>query len=401
MSGLNTNAKRLRGITILALLLVVVVAVSFFCNSTNESLSFIVAQDWRYKTTEKYQKPEYFLGALQAIERVGKGAFMLSPGDVSPMDVSRELIAQVLGADYPWYPVAGNHELDDSSYIGYLRKYNRNGNSLPHVVRKGPPGCEETTYAFEIGDCHIAVINVYFDGKSDHGTDGDIVPELLEWLEEDLRNTDKPYVFVAGHEPMLAQPDMDNGRIRHQGDSLDKYHRNAFRLRELLKKYNVNAFFNGHTHGASICKINGVWQVDSGHAYGIEDPYPEYMFQEISEDIASQAGSGKSVETLIVEYFSREAYSIKKVLYYTELTEGISYKKYPDKPALQQLIRFYKDYKNNPEMRQKYIDTFNKNWDLARSTFLKVTLQKPVKVEVYRDDARGGEYTLMHTVYLN
>lgn len=32
----------------------------------------------------------------------------------------------------------------------------------------------------------MAVINVYYDGKSDVGTDGDVVPELLEWLEEDL-----------------------------------------------------------------------------------------------------------------------------------------------------------------------------------------------------------------------
>jgi hypothetical protein len=401
MSGGKTAVQCSRNIIILTLLLSIILAVSFSCNTTDEPLSFIIAQDQRYKATEKYHKPEFFMGALLAIEKVGKGAFMISPGDIDPMEATRNLVAEILGEDYPWYPAVGNHDIEDPANIEYFREYNHSGNSLSNVVRIGPPGCEETTYSFEVGNCHIAIINVYFDGKSDHGTDGDIVPELLDWLEEDLKNTDKPFVFVAGHEPLLAQPDMDNGRIRHQGDSLDKYYRNAYKLRELLKKYNVRAVFNGHTHGASICKINGLWQVDSGHAYGIENPFPEFLFQELTDYIESESKSGRTTQEIIAEYFSQDSYDIKKVLYYSGISNGVHYKQLSDEYGLLYLIEFYENSRDNLEVRQKYIDTFYGNYDLSRSTFIKVTLEDPVKVDVYRDDARGGEYTLMHTVYLN
>ena len=367
----------------------------------NKPQSFIIANDWRYKATEKYQRSEYTLGALQAIEKVGKGDFLISCGDVSPVDASRALISEVLGKDYLWYTAPGNHDQEDTVFFGLLRKMNAGGMSLPHVVRKGPARCEETTYSFEIGDCHIAILNLYFDGKSDIGTDGDVVPELLNWLEEDLKNNKKTYTFVVGHEPLLAQPDMDNGRIRHQGDSLDKYYRNAKRLHNLLKKYGVTAYLNGHTHGASITKINGVWQIDAGHAYGIEDLYPEFLFTEISDYIRTNSASGKVIDEMIGDFFRTESYSIKKVLYYTGLTDGVSYKQFADEPALLQLTKFYHDYKQNPQVREKYIRTFEKNWDLSRSTFIKIILEKPaVKVEVYRDDSKGGPYQLMHTEIL-
>ncbi|MGC9364378.1 MAG: metallophosphoesterase family protein [Fidelibacterota bacterium] len=274
----NTILRKSSRTVFMAIVLALMLVIPLFNCSVEEPVSFIVAQDQRYKATEEYHHPEYFMGALLAIKEVGPGDFMLSPGDLDPMYATRELVAEILGADYPWYPAVVNHDMEDPETMAYFRDYNRNGNSLPHIVRSGPPGCEETTYSFEIGDCHVAVINVYYDGKSDVGTDGDVVPELLEWLEEDLKNTDKPFIFVAGHEPLVAQPDMDNGRVRHQGDSLDKYFRNAYKLRELLKKYNVQGIFNGHSHGSSVAKVNGLWQLDAGHAYGLERKTPERMY---------------------------------------------------------------------------------------------------------------------------
>ncbi len=401
MSGGNTIMKRTRNIIFIALFLGMVLTVFFLCSTADKPISFIVAQDQRYKATERYHRPEFYLGALDAIEAAGKGAFMLSPGDLDPVHATRELVAEVLGENYPWYPAVGNHDIEDPATMTYFREYNRGGNSLPYVVRSGPSGSVETMYSIEIDNCHVAVINVYFDGESDHGTDGDVVPELLEWLEKDLSSTDKPFLFVAAHEPLIALPDMDNGRIRHQGDSLDKYYRNAYKLRELLKKYNVRAIFNGHTHGASICKINGLWQVDSGHAYGIENPFPEFLFQELTHYIQTELKPGKSARDLIAEFYSLDSYDIKKVLYYTELSKGIHYKKLSDQQGLLYVYEFYENCENDPQMLQKYTDTFYKNYDLSRSTFLKITLEEPVRVDVYRDDAKGGEYKLMHTVYLN
>jgi hypothetical protein len=190
-------------------------------------LVFIAAADWRYTATEDYHTSEYLMGALQSIAEVGKGSFMISPGDVEPIAASRALISQILGEEYIWYPVMGNHDSEAEVDLEALRTMNAGGNTLPGVMRIGPPGSEETTYSFEWGDCHFVVLNQYFDGHSDIGTDGDIVPELLEWLERDLAENTKRYVFVAGHEPLISIPDMDTGRLRHEDDSLNKYVKNV------------------------------------------------------------------------------------------------------------------------------------------------------------------------------
>src|SRR6056297_3516154 len=56
-------------------------------------------------------------------------------------------------------------------------------------------------------------------------------------------------------------------------------------------------------------------------------------------------------------------------------------------------INFYKNYNNDKELREKYIKTFDELSDQTRSTFLKVYLKDDqIKVDVYRDDARGGKY---------
>ena len=48
------------------------------------------------------------------------------------------------------------------------------GVSLPNIVSAGPPGCEETTYSFDYGDAHFVVLNEYYNGISDRGTDGEV-----------------------------------------------------------------------------------------------------------------------------------------------------------------------------------------------------------------------------------
>ena len=249
--------------------------------NAEENFSFILAADWRYTAMEKYDSPMYFRGALEAIEKVGKGAFMISPGDVEPVDISHEMISAILGDDYPWYPIMGNHELEIPSTIDYLREINNGGTLLPYVVNKGPAGCEETTFSFDYGNSHFVILNQYYDGSSDVGTDGDIVDALYDWLKNDLENTNKKHVFVAGHEPIVSIPDMNNGRHRHIGDSLDQYPRNAFRFHQLLLNHNITAYLHGHTHSTSYSNINGLWQIDCGHARGTESEYPEKIFSEI------------------------------------------------------------------------------------------------------------------------
>lgn len=231
--------------------------------------SFNVTCDMREFAGPDYQSSQYFMGACEAIQKTGKGAFMISPGDIDPPWHVAATVSKILGEDYIWYPVVGNHESETREDMEWLRNWGRK--DIPNLVRRGPKNCEETTYSFEYKNAHFAVINQYFDGISDIGTNGDVADSLYFWLKNDLENTAKPFIFVCGHEPILSIPDIDNGRHRYKGDNLDEYPDHNHRFQVLLRKHAVTAYICGHTHNFSAAKINGIWQIDAGHARGIGD----------------------------------------------------------------------------------------------------------------------------------
>ena len=152
----------------------------FNCGKDNlkSSLSFIAAADMRYYAKEQYRSSQHFLGAVEAMKKIGAGSFMIVPGDFDPPWAVDEVIKKVLGDDYLWYPAPGNHDLEDPEYMEWLRDFN---GKLPYIVNWGPIGSETTNYSFDWQDCHFVALNQYYDGSSDMGTDGDIVPELLDW----------------------------------------------------------------------------------------------------------------------------------------------------------------------------------------------------------------------------
>jgi hypothetical protein len=355
-------------------------------------LVFIVAADMR-NFAHADKGTTHFSGACEAIKEVGSGAFMISPGDldVYPPSAVRDLIDDTIGEDYPWYAVLGNHDPESPSTMEYLREYSL---KVPNVVNRGPKGCEETTYSFDWGDSHFVVLNQYFDGEKDWGLKGEMVPELLEWLEADLAATEKSRIFVFGHEPILAMPDMDNGRIRHQGDSLDEDEENAFAFHQLLLEYGVDAYFCGHTHNTSYAKINGLWQLDPGHARGIEDAsYADQMFEAIDEAIRKGRENGVGEADSLRQLYRDDAYHIDRWMKYLGMEE---------QPVTQTLAQFYTEYTNDPEARNRYFEKQIYYRGHTRSSFFRVTVgADEVTVEIYRDDARGGPYTLRKTFVLD
>ncbi|MFC2088652.1 metallophosphoesterase [Calditrichota bacterium] len=238
-----------------------------------DPFSFSVTADMRNYAgnSPTYDTYQYFRGACEAIAAKGAGAFMISPGDIDPPDQVEWTIKTYIGSNYLWYPVVGNHEAETPSDMTWLRNYNLNGNTLPNIVNIGPTGCEETTYSFDYENAHFVVINEYYDGVSDVGTDGDVDDDLYDWLVADLTATTKQYIFVFGHEPAYPQPDEDNSRLRHEFDSLNQHETNRNRFWSLLSTKGVIAYFCGHTHNYSSYYYNGVWQVDAGHARGAGD----------------------------------------------------------------------------------------------------------------------------------
>ncbi|MEW6745709.1 MAG: metallophosphoesterase [Planctomycetota bacterium] len=246
----------------------------------DESLSFIVTADMRNFAGGDYHSPQYFLGACRAIRKVGAGAFMISPGDLDPPEPIRGTIDKALGEDYLWYPVVGNHDTESDANMEWLRDWARQG--IPHLVRQGPPNGEETIYSFDFGEAHCIVLNLYYTGETDANPDGDVCDLLYDWLVNDLEQTSKPFVFVFGHEPIAPIADADNGRSRHVGESLDEHPENAHRLRALLTDHGVAAYICGHTHNFSFAKLNGLWQIDAGHARGLGDPGAPSTFLKVT-----------------------------------------------------------------------------------------------------------------------
>jgi len=239
------------------------------CANKSPRFSFDVTCDMREYAGPQYQSSDYFLGTCRAIRDVGKGAFMISPGDVDPPQYVNETIKKTLGQDYPWYPAVGNHEAETPEDMAWLREWAIKG--IPNLVRTGPENGRETTYSFDFHSAHFVVINQYYDGSSDTGTNGDVTDPLYQWLKDDLEQNSKPHTFVIGHEPIVSIPDIDSGRHRHKGDNLDEHPKNNHRFQQLLRKHNVTAYICGHTHDFSFTKINGIWQIDAGHSRGIGD----------------------------------------------------------------------------------------------------------------------------------
>jgi len=377
------------------LLIVVLVggmAPVFGSETSDEALVFIIAADMR-NFAAAGEETEHFSAACTAIAAVGAGSFMISPGDldVDPPTAVRDMIDRTIGENYPWYPVLGNHDPESPSSMEYLREYSA---TVPKVVNSGPAGCETTTYSFDWANSHFVVLNQYYDGIKDWSLEGALVPELMEWLEADLAANTKEHVFVFGHEPLVPMPDMDNGRIRHQGDSLDEDPETAFAFHQLLRKHEVDAYVCGHTHNTSYAKINGLWQLDSGHARGLEEAsYADQMYAAIGRAIEEGKAQGVGEANSLKQLYRDDTYHIDRWFKYLGLG---------DQHITQTLAQFYTEYGKDPSARYRYYEAQIKGRGQTRSSFFRVIVDGDrVEVEIYRDDAHGGPYTLRDKVILN
>jgi hypothetical protein len=242
--------------------------------------SFAITSDMRQYTAPAHPGPQYFEGVCSALKDVGAGDFMVCPGDIDPIPPVRATLDRVLGTNYLWYPVVGNHEAETPEDLAWLRAWS--DRPIPGLVRRGPPNCVATCYSFDHGPAHFAMINQYCDGQSEHGTSGDVLEPVHDWLANDLAANQKPVVFVVAHEPIVSVPDMDTGRMRHKGDALDAHPATAKRFLDLLRQYHVTAYLTSHTHNASVTNLGGVWQVDSGHARGLGDKGAPSTFMKVA-----------------------------------------------------------------------------------------------------------------------
>jgi len=199
---------------------------------------------------------------LDAVQTIGDMTYTSRPGYQSFDDAYA--VSDV--SSTPVFYCVGNHEIDNSYDMPVIRnKFSGYGMN----VSSGPTNCEETTYSYDVQDMHIVVLNEYYNGSSDTGTDGDVVDELFDWLKDDLRSSTQPYKIVLGHEP--AYPE-----VRHVGDSLDGHLNNRNRFWNLLKTERVTAFLGGHEHYYHFTEHDGVFDCNDGCSGGTAEPEEDY-----------------------------------------------------------------------------------------------------------------------------
>jgi predicted phosphodiesterase len=231
--------------------------------------TFITAGDMRNFMTGGRPGQRGFDGLCKAVHQLDRGAFMLSPGDCDDPVEIRATIDKYIGKDYLWYPVVGNHDVESLSDMAWLRQWASNG--IPHLAERGPAGCD-FTYSFDFADAHFAAVSEY-DGRNPKKVgEADITDVTLDWLKKDLSGTRQPLIFVFGHNPIKSFPDMDSGRVRHGEASVSANPAHFNRFIKILTDHHVCAYVCGHTHDTSVEKVDDIWQTDSGHARGADDP---------------------------------------------------------------------------------------------------------------------------------
>lgn len=216
-----------------------------------------------------------FVSVMEQLKAAGgPGECIITQGDMDPAETTHRQLEGVFGKSVAWYPVVGNHELDDKESMPFLRTYF--DKQLKNKVLAGPAGTHQTTYSFDVGQVHIAVLNEYWNGQTGAGSDtkgDDVVPALRDWLSNDLKASKKPWKLVVGHMPAYPKPDRNWDRIRHVGESLDAHASNRDAFWKMLDEQGVAAYLCGHTHGYSRYQPKGskVWQIDTAQARGDKD----------------------------------------------------------------------------------------------------------------------------------
>ena len=145
-------------------------------------------------------------------------------------------------ATVPTQALRGNHEGDGIMFYKYL--------PYPYV--------SDFFWSFDYGPAHVAIVDQYVDY-------GPGSPQLA-WLEADLTGTDRPWKFIALHEPGWSAGVHENAELVQTA------------VHPLCVEYGVAAVFAGHNHFYARAMVDGVMHVTTGGGgaplYSPEEGWP-------------------------------------------------------------------------------------------------------------------------------
>lgn len=182
---------------------------------------------------------------MEQVNATGAGMAFIT-GDLYASEASSEegwrkqaakFLQEVAELKAQWYPVMGNH---DAKGVGW------------GVTREMVFGGQSTYYSFDHNDSHFIILDAYMPGAW-----SSISEDQMTWLEDDLRTTTKPHIFVFVHPPLYPTGP-------HLGESLDTDIDVRDRLAALLTQYQVDAVFCGHEHFYSSFGYRELMQVTTG-----------------------------------------------------------------------------------------------------------------------------------------
>lgn len=222
--------------------------------TSTSSLKFAQVSDVHYytgsnNTTFKMiaESPKLLDDAIEQINTTPNISFVMFTGDLIDKAFEKELSAflphtQKLNA--PWYFSFGNHDtmiggyLTPKVYMDMVNEYNKNFKF------------EKSYYSFTPQKGYKAIVldTIIRDRLTSNGRLG---KEQLEWLDNELKNSQKETVLIFMHIPVLEPYNSPNHRL------LD-----ADKMEEILNKYkNPIGVFQGHYHGAKITQKGNILYV--------------------------------------------------------------------------------------------------------------------------------------------
>lgn len=151
-------------------------------------------------------------------------------------------------------PVVGNHETFAKDYAktfsftmptAFTEQF-----ALP---QNGPQGLKEQAYSFDYNNLHIIVLDSQFVEESAFLKDA--LPRQLEWLKEDLANSDKPWKIAFIHKPLYH----NRADIQGTDSRLQK-------IADELKKGGAAAVFTAHDHVLATSKKDNMVYMATGRS---------------------------------------------------------------------------------------------------------------------------------------
>lgn len=201
--------------------------VLLFADSQNDKANY---QQWHDTLVTAYEKNK-------------DAKFFMNLGDMSDQgqdfhffnnwfDASAGIINKL-----PQMPVLGNHECREG--VGGIYNTPVYYKKLFKVPHNGPDNFKVTTYSFDYGNAHFVVLDSQIlEQYKTPATQARAIQEEIDWLDNDLASTQKPWKFVLYHRSQYyLKTTRTNTYMKAFEPTLDKYH--------------VDVVICGHDHGMS------------------------------------------------------------------------------------------------------------------------------------------------------